>query len=85
MIHAFPTWEYATDSHLLKLQRLQNKVLLRSIGNLAMRTPVRELHVAFKILYVYGYKTKLCGDTGRSNPKPCKSKCMCYWTIRSHA
>jgi hypothetical protein len=24
-------------------------------------------------------------DTGRNNPKPCKSKCTWYWTRRSHA
>jgi hypothetical protein len=44
---------------LLKSQRLQNKVL-RTIGNFPRRTPVRELHVAFNILYVYDCITKLC-------------------------
>jgi hypothetical protein len=34
-----------TDSVLLKLQRLQNKVL-RTIGNFPQRTPVRDLHTA---------------------------------------
>jgi hypothetical protein len=47
------------DSHLVKLQRLQNKVL-RTIGNLPRPTPVRDLHMAFKIPYVYDYITKLC-------------------------
>jgi hypothetical protein len=47
------------DTHLLKLQRLQNKVF-RTTGNFAMRTPVRDLHVAFKISYVYDFITKLC-------------------------
>jgi hypothetical protein len=47
------------DAHLLKLQRLQNRAL-RAIGNLDRCTPVRELHVAFKIRYVYNYITKLC-------------------------
>jgi hypothetical protein len=28
MTHAFPAWEFAAEIHLLKLQRLQNKVLL---------------------------------------------------------
>jgi hypothetical protein len=42
----------------LKLQRLQNRVL-RSIGNFPRRTPVRELHKAFSIPYVYNYMTKL--------------------------
>jgi hypothetical protein len=27
MTYACPTWEYAADAHLLKLQRLQNRVL----------------------------------------------------------
>jgi hypothetical protein len=42
----------------MKLQRLQNKVL-RTIGNLTRRTPVRDLYMAFKIPYVYEYITKL--------------------------
>jgi hypothetical protein len=59
MVYACPTWEYAADGHLLKLQRLQTQVL-RAVGNLDRRTPVRELHVAFNIHYVYNYVTKLC-------------------------
>jgi hypothetical protein len=43
----------------MKLQRLQNKVL-RTIGNFIRRTPVRDLHIAFIIPYVYDYITKLC-------------------------
>jgi hypothetical protein len=43
----------------LKLQRLQNRVL-RSSGDLDRLTPVRDLHVAFKIPCVYEYLTKLC-------------------------
>jgi hypothetical protein len=31
MTYACPAWEFAAESHLLKLQRLQNKVL-RTIG-----------------------------------------------------
>jgi methionine synthase II (cobalamin-independent) len=42
----------------MKLQRLQNKVL-RTIGNFPRRTPVRELHKAFSIKYIYDYITKL--------------------------
>jgi hypothetical protein len=59
MTHICPTWEYGADAHLLKLQRLQNRVL-RAIGNLDRRTVVDELHVGFKIPYVYDYITKLC-------------------------
>jgi hypothetical protein len=57
--YASPAWEFAADSHLVKLQRLQNKVL-RTIGNFSRRTAVRDLHMAFKIPYVYDYITKLC-------------------------
>jgi hypothetical protein len=41
------------------LQRLQNKVF-RTIGNFSWRTPVREMHMAFHLPYVYDYVTKLC-------------------------
>jgi hypothetical protein len=57
--YACPTWENAADVRPLKLQRLQNRVL-RATGNRDRRTLVRELHVAFKIPYVYDYITKLC-------------------------
>jgi hypothetical protein len=59
MTYACPTWEYAADTHLLKLQHLQNRVL-RAVGNLDRYTPVCELNVAFKIPYVFDYITKLC-------------------------
>jgi hypothetical protein len=58
LTYACPAWDFAADSHLLKLQRLQNRVL-RSIDKFPWRTPVRELHKAFSILYVYDYVTKL--------------------------
>jgi hypothetical protein len=59
MTYACPVWEFAAESHLLKLQRLQNKVL-RTIGNFPRRTSVRDMHVAFRILYIYNYITKSC-------------------------
>jgi hypothetical protein len=59
MTYACPAWEFAADTQLLKLQRLQNKIL-RTTGNFPRRTPVRDLHTAFKILYVYDFITKLC-------------------------
>jgi hypothetical protein len=59
MTYASPAWEFAADIHLLKLQLLQNKVL-RTIGKLPRRTPIRDLHLAFQIPYVYDYITKLC-------------------------
>jgi hypothetical protein len=58
MTYACPAWEFAADNHLLKLQRLQNNVL-RTIGNFPRCTPVRDLHMAFKLSYVYDYITKL--------------------------
>jgi hypothetical protein len=54
LIYTCPTREYAADPQLLKLQRLQNRVL-RAIGDIHRCTPVRELHTAFGIAYVYGY------------------------------
>jgi hypothetical protein len=59
MTYASPALEFAADTHLLKLQRLQNKVI-RTIGKLPRRTPIRVLHLAFQIPYVYDYITKLC-------------------------
>jgi hypothetical protein len=59
MTYACPTWEFAADTHLMKLQGLQNR-LLRAIVNLDRRTPGHDLHLAFKIPRVYYYITKLC-------------------------
>jgi hypothetical protein len=59
MTYACPIWEFATEIHLLKLQRLQNRVL-RTIGIFPRRTSVRDMHVAFQIPYVYDYITKSC-------------------------
>jgi hypothetical protein len=41
------------------LQRLQNKVL-RTIGNFARCTPVRDLHTAYNLPDLYEYILKLC-------------------------
>jgi hypothetical protein len=59
MTYACPACQFAADTPLLKLQRLQNKMLLTT-GNLPRRTPTRELHAAFEIPYVYDFITKLC-------------------------
>jgi hypothetical protein len=59
MTYASPTWEFAAETHLLKLQRLQNRVL-RTTGNLPSHTSVRDMHVAFQVRYVYDYITRLC-------------------------
>jgi hypothetical protein len=59
MTYASPVWEFAANTHLLKLQVLQNKDL-RTTGNFPRHTPVRELHKAFNIPYIYDYIIKLC-------------------------
>jgi hypothetical protein len=59
MTYACPTWEFAADTHLLKLQRLQNRIL-HTIGNFPRGTPVRDLDTAFKLPHVYDYVTTLC-------------------------
>jgi hypothetical protein len=46
MTYACPAWQFAADNHLLKLPRLQNRVL-RTIGNFPRRTPVHDLGMAF--------------------------------------
>jgi hypothetical protein len=57
MTYVCSAWEFAAKSHLLKLQRLQNRVL-RTIGNFPRRISVRDMHVAFQIPYIYDYITK---------------------------
>jgi hypothetical protein len=59
MTYACPAWGFAAECHLLKLQRLQNKVLL-TIGNFPWRTSARDMHKAFNIPYIYDYRTKSC-------------------------
>jgi hypothetical protein len=58
MTYARPAWEFAANTHLMKLQRLQNNVI-RTTGNYPSRTPVRDLHLAFQIPFVYDYLPKL--------------------------
>jgi hypothetical protein len=61
LTYACPAWEFAVESYFPKLQRLQNKVL-RTTGNLPRRTQTSNLHMSFKILYLYGFVTKLCRE-----------------------
>jgi hypothetical protein len=42
------------------------KQRVSTIGNLPRRTPVSDLHMAFKIPYVYDYITKLCRQQAKS-------------------
>jgi len=67
MTYTCPAWEWAADSHLLKLQRLQNKVL-RTTGNFSRHSPRRDLHLAFKIRYVYDCHKNM-QEAGRSHTK----------------
>jgi hypothetical protein len=48
MTYVSPAWEFAADTHQTKLQRLKNNIL-RTTGNFPRRTPVRDLHMAFKL------------------------------------
>jgi hypothetical protein len=59
MRHARLAWEFAAESHLLKLQRLQDKVL-HTIGNFPNGTSIFDMHKAFQIPYVYDYIAKSC-------------------------
>jgi hypothetical protein len=67
MTYACPALESAPGTHLLKLQRLQNKVL-RVTGGLPRRTPARYMHAELQIpyiyiyiyIYIYGFITKIC-------------------------
>jgi hypothetical protein len=45
MTYVCPTWEFAAECHLSKLQRLQNKVL--TTANFPKPTSVRDMHTAF--------------------------------------
>jgi hypothetical protein len=51
MTYVCPVWEFAAGTHLLKLQRLQNKVFC-IIGNFHRCTPFRDLHTSFNLQYV---------------------------------
>jgi hypothetical protein len=59
MTHASLAWEFSTDTHPIKLQRLQNWVLC-TIGKFPRSTPIRDMHMAFLIPHMCDYITKLC-------------------------
>jgi hypothetical protein len=63
------------DAHLLKLQRLENRVL-HAIENLDRCSSVLELHVVYNIPYAYDNITKLCSTQAELilnhiNPNAC--------------
>jgi hypothetical protein len=59
MTYGCPVSELAADTYLLKLRSLQNQVL-RTTAYFSRYTPVRDLHTAFDLPYVYDYITKVC-------------------------
>jgi hypothetical protein len=61
MTSACLAWELAADIYFLKLQRMQKKIL-HIIGNSPWCMPVRDLHTAFDLLYVYNYIPNLCNQ-----------------------
>jgi hypothetical protein len=67
MIYACPAWEFATDIHLMKLQRLQN-MSLRITGKPPRSTPIRDMNMASQIPCVYDYITKLCRQQAQVIP-----------------
>jgi hypothetical protein len=48
MTYDCPAWKSAADIQILKLQRLQDKIL-RAIGNFPWRMPIMDLYMAFKL------------------------------------
>jgi hypothetical protein len=59
MTYACPAWKFAADTHLFKVQRLQNEAL-RITATFTKYTPVRELHMGFQVPYIFYCRTKLC-------------------------
>jgi hypothetical protein len=59
MTYACTALEFVADTHLLKLQRLQNKVL-RTIDKFPKSTPIHDMHISLQVPYVYDYINKLC-------------------------
>jgi hypothetical protein len=54
MTYVYPAWEFAAGVHLLKLQRLQNRVSA-PLEIFPRCTPVCNLDTAFNLPYVYDY------------------------------
>jgi hypothetical protein len=59
MTYASPAWEFVADTHLMKLQGLQNRVL-HTIGKFPRLTSVCDLHMAVQVLYLYVCLLNLC-------------------------
>jgi hypothetical protein len=52
MTYTCPTWEFATDTHLMKLQRLQNKVI-GTIGKFRRNTLIGDMHIYTLTFHTY--------------------------------
>jgi hypothetical protein len=52
LTYVCPSWEFAADTHLMKFQRLQNKVL-RTTGKFPRNTQIPNMHISIQIPYVY--------------------------------
>jgi hypothetical protein len=77
MTYACTACDFAVDNYLLKLQRLRNKVP-RTIGNIPKFSPVRDLHMASKLPYIYDYITNYAS----SKQKPYKvMKMQLFFTL----
>jgi hypothetical protein len=63
MTYACPAWEFETENHLLKLERLQNRVL-RTIDNFPRHTSVSDMHVVRLRLH-----KKIVQEASKSHPK----------------
>jgi hypothetical protein len=59
MTYACPAREFAAHSHHIKRQRLQNKILCTT-GKVPKSTPIRDMHMAFRIPHMDNYMIKLC-------------------------
>jgi hypothetical protein len=59
MTYACPAWEPTAETHFMKMQRLQNKIL-RVLGGFPRSTPNHHMHMALQIPYIYDFITKTC-------------------------
>jgi hypothetical protein len=82
MTKACPFWDFAADTHLIKLQHLENKVL-RTTGNFPSRIQVRELKMGFHLPYMHDYMTKLCRREAEVILNHDNKKRLLYWTRRN--
>jgi hypothetical protein len=58
-------WEFVAEAHLLKLQRLQNKILCTT-GKFLMGASVCNMHMAFHNPYIHDYITKYADNRQKS-------------------